>query len=476
MSTIFAFAAPVLLETGETWWQSYFVPVTSGVIVAVLLAVLRVVWNRRRVPSALSRRVRRKTYLGTVLSESERGDTKRLDVLAPRLSPVAENRMIVKIRAAWRLINDRDGVRVVILDSQESIVGGVELLNEGMDVRVTRRELGTESLSFHLFERGHGTASTAIVNHRVGQNDQPVRLDGNPATQVLRDHFDKLWEAGRPLEAVVAEKICDHVTGPGDPRAVWGALREIERRLNIDLRGGVKVLPHLAFRNSCQVVFIVGLPGAGKSHVRRKLAQLLTTYGIETRQLSDYSFLYRDFLRALVKLKPARGEGFKAHQGGAFEVSDIETLTPGLQALAEAVRVGVKEPRVILVEFARPDLVSALAEFDEVRFAGRVVYVRAPSQLRTERLNRRIEPHEVTVDDSSVAFKLTDNHLLPPAAKQSIYRLDNLSELLADSHWRGRVFQIDNDVDDSGAKIDAKLTEFVDSVIDLYRTPPPSHP
>lgn len=32
-----------------------------------------------------------------------------------------------------------------------------------------------------------------------------------------------------------------------------------------------RVLPHPGFRHSSSVVFIVGLPGAGKSYVRRKL-------------------------------------------------------------------------------------------------------------------------------------------------------------------------------------------------------------
>ncbi|MFC4535028.1 hypothetical protein [Sphaerisporangium dianthi] len=474
MHTIYHLAH-IALATGQNLavpsWQNYVVPVTSGVLVAVLLGGVRIAWSRRRVPSALSRGVRRKTYLGAVLSESERGCPARLDVLAPRLSPATESTIFVKIQDAWKRINGRKGVRVVILDSQESLIGGIELMAEGIDVRVTRRELGTESLSFHLFEREGRSAPSAIVNHREDLVDRPVRLNGMPATRLLWDHFEKIWADAQPLEAVLAEKICEKVSEQGEPRAVWRALHEVEVSLNVDLDGAPKVLPHLAFRNSARVVFVVGLPGSGKSHVRRVLARHLAGLGIKTSELSDYTYAYRDFLHAMAKLEPVRAPGFTAYAGGGFSVNNIEVLRPALQALAQAVRDSVKEPRVTIVEFARPDLVAALREFEDLRLESQVIHVNAPAPLRTQRLNRRIEPPEVSVDDTSVTFTLSDNHVLPPAAKQSIYKMDNFPELMADPHWRGRVFSIDNDVDDGGATIETRLGAFVERVIQPYRQP-----
>ncbi|MFC5825882.1 hypothetical protein [Nonomuraea insulae] len=450
-------------------WEDYIVPVTSGILVTIILGSLRMAWTRRRrVPLALSRRVRRKTYLGAVLSESAK-DTQRLDVVSPRLAPAAESPTIAKIRAEWKRINERCGVRVVIFESDDSIRGGVELLNEGIAVRLAQRVFGMEHLSFHRFEREPATASTAIVNHRNGRNDHPVILDGI-GTQALSD-FESLWGAAQPLEAFIAKKICDTITALEDPEAVREALKKIERQLDINLRDGITVLPHLAFGNSCRVVFILGLPGAGKSHVRRALTARLATMGIETEQLSDYSFIYGDFLRALVELEPARGTGFKAHPGGAFEVSDIEALAPGLQALAKAVRVAAKEGKAVVIEFARPDLLSALREFDDLRHMSRVIYVDAPAPLRAERRNRRIERPGVIVTDQTVCFKLTDNHLLPPDANEAIYAVDNIKDLESDSYWGRRVFRINNDVDDGGAKIDARIDEFVKSIVDRYRVP-----
>jgi hypothetical protein len=52
------------------WQESLWVAVTSGVLVPAILGGARWAWNRRRVPTLLVRAVRRKDYLGVVLSES----------------------------------------------------------------------------------------------------------------------------------------------------------------------------------------------------------------------------------------------------------------------------------------------------------------------------------------------------------------------------------------------------------------------
>ncbi|NJP89404.1 AAA family ATPase [Nonomuraea sp. FMUSA5-5] len=451
-------------------WEDFIIPVTSGIFVTIIIGGVRAMWSRRRVPTAISRRVRRETYLDTVRTESAKKGTERIDVVAPNLAPASEKRTR-DILETWTRINENGRVRVVTHDSEDNIRGGVELLNRGIAVRVAEPELGMGNFSFHLFSREPAADSTVIVNHRVKGKDRPARQDGIAATQILGEYYQQVWTGGQPLEAVLAKRICGHVAEPGDPASVQAALRGTERLLGIDLGDAAKVLPHLAFGNGCQVVFILGLPGAGKSLVRRSLADRLEAMGIRTAQLSDYSFIYGGYVRDAIKLEQARGGSFIAHPAGAFEVDDIAVLGPALQELAQAVRVSVKEhSRVALVEFARPNLLTALREFEDLRPNSQVVYVNAPAQLRAERLNRRVEPHQVVVSGSEITIRTSDNHLLPPSANQAIYGKDNIDDLKADTHWNRRVFQIRNDVDDSGAKIQARLEEFVENVIGPYRS------
>jgi hypothetical protein len=231
------------------------------------------------------------------------------------------------------------------------------------------------------------------------------------------------------------------------------------------------VLPHVAFANSCSVVFILDLPGSGKSHVRHCLAQKLKAMGVESRELSDYLYAFRDHLHGLMKLEPARGTGFEAHAGGAFAVSDERALQPALNALAQAAAGSLNDSEVVLVEFARTDIVAALEEFGDIGNRCRVIYVQAPAQLRSARLSSRHKPPESSTDGRSVTLTPSDNHMLPSNVERSIYHADNVNKLLNSPRWRELVFWIQNDVDDAGSKINTSLDQFVEKVISSYRSP-----
>jgi hypothetical protein len=133
------------------------------------------------------------------------------------------------------------------------------------------------------------------------------------------------------------------------------------------------------------------------------------------------------------------------------------------------VRYSLKESEVTIAEFARPDLVTALDHFCDIRSRCRVVYVQAPPELRTARLSKRIEPPELSVDGRSVTVTPSDNHLLPSTPMHSLYATDDIEQLEKSPHWRGRILRIDNDVDDGGAKINARIDCFMADVIGLYR-------
>src|SRR5262249_24389158 len=187
---------------GMSWQESLGVAVASGVLVPAILGLARLAWNRRRVPTALTRSVPRASYLRVVLAESQRPGTTQLEVLGPRLMPARTGRLIRQIQGSWAAIVPQGTVRVIILDSEECIEAGAELSVMGVEVRVARRELGSESLSYHLFGTGEGVTSTAIINHHQGGHDRPELVHGTVPTEPYRAHFCDVWQSASPLESV----------------------------------------------------------------------------------------------------------------------------------------------------------------------------------------------------------------------------------------------------------------------------------
>jgi hypothetical protein len=447
-----------------SWWLTVLQLVVGGVAAAGVFAGLGVMWKRRHVPTALVRRVARGTYMNAVLTESTRGVFQALDVLAPRLTPSAHNPTIAEIQDAWKKINDRGRVRVLTLDSRDCLEAGLELQGLGIPVRVSRRGLDSEGLSYHIFGLP-GTTGTAIINHHHGRFDRPMRLVGKDPIKVFRNSFDELWQTANSLEAVIAEKIIERAPGTRQPAEIMRALASS----GLDVAACSEIVrTHLAFRCSSSVVFVVGLPGSGKSRVRRMVAERLEQIGIETRQLTDYLYAYRDFLHSQIKLEPSRALGYEAYPGGAFAVLDETVLRPALQALDGAIRDNLKEPGVIVAEFARSDLVTALDQFDDIRMRCKVIYVHAPAPLRSARLSNRIEPPELSVEGHSLVVTPSDNHRLPSTVEHCLYAADDVARLEASPHWRDRILRIENDVDDGGAKINAKLDDFLAAVIAPY--------
>jgi hypothetical protein len=473
-------AAAHSADTGPSPMLTVGLLVIAGLIVALFSTVSRYTWTRRRVPTALSRVVRRESYLGEVLSESKRAQYDGLDVLAPRLTPAVDAPMIADIQAAWKQISERGQisrrghVRVATLDSLTCLQGGLELLAHGIQVRVARRGLNSEDLSYHVFVTG-GSADTVILNRHSGTKNRPLRMPEQDVTKVYRDNFEGIWAASTPIEAVIAEEVIEKARGSREPADVLRALNDVLCTLNVTpARLGPTldvVLRHLAFRSGSSVIFVIGLPGSGKSLARRLLAQRLERLGIACRVETDYVYAYRDFLHGLIMLEPRRVDGFEPCREGAFAVRDEAALRPALQALEAAVRDGLKDSEVTIAEFARSDLVAALNPCTDIRTRCWILYVEAPAERRADRLGRRVEPPELTVDGTSVTLTPSDNHRLPSAPLESLYATDDIGELEKSWHWRGRIIRIQNPVDDGGTAIAARLDEFIARVIDQYRPP-----
>jgi hypothetical protein len=450
-------------------------PVISGVIVGVLVAVIlasaRVLWRLTRVPSVLSRRVIRRNYLGAVLAESTRASVQRLDVYAPRLLPAQGVESIASIQSAWDRINQRGKVRVLTLDLEESLQAGAELMERGIEVKVlpSERCLGSDSLTFHLFESSTPDQTVVIINRHERGADRPIRFKGAAPAEVLRARFRTEWKSARPLESVVAERILPRSACVGR-RVVQNSIEQAEATgLRLGDHSREKISPHLAFHDCCRYIFLVGLPGAGKSYVRRRLTEELAALKIECRSLSDYPYAYLDFLRCLLRMSsPVRG--FTAHGAGAFAVQSEKTLVPALQAMRAAIRDNSPAKDVTLIEFARADILAALQEYDDIRSQSQLIYVSAQAKVREERLAKRAVPPEVRVEGQQITINLSDNHLLPISAEHGLYEHDNIELVKASASWRHKLFEIDNELD-GDIHVNKKIKEFIDAIIESYETP-----
>jgi dephospho-CoA kinase len=451
-----------------SWAPDLLISVASGVSVAAIVAVSRALWVRRRVPIALSQSVIRKHYVEQILSLSTQDTVTSLDALSPRFAPRGHDSQIASLQDAWAAINRRGRVRVVIGSTDSAITGGAEMVGKGVEVRVSP-SFSSQNLSYHIFN-GDQVAST-VVNHQVDDRVQPALLDGIGPLDVFRHHFATTWDMSTPLESVIAEQAIRRAGPDADANAVGQALRDRSLLYRLDDNVRAAVAQHAAFRHSSSIIFIVGLPGSGKSFTRRELAGRLGSLRIQTQELTDYVFAYRDFLHGSIRLAPPRGQGFEPEQAGAFKVSEETHLRPALSSLASRVLSGVGSQEVTLVEFARSDILAALQEFgEESIMRSQIVYVQAPASLREERLRRRARPPELAVSGAvTITVTVSDDHRLPSAAQKSIYGLDDITVLRSDLRWRDRVFTIVNDKDHS-PQFDAALNDLITRVTSPYVT------
>lgn len=451
------------------WYAQLTLSVAGGISVASIIAGAKAAWGRRRVPTGLSRAVERRSYLQTIENISKDHQISFLDVYAPHLSPARGSALINSIQDAWTEIDDRGRVRIVTGRSQECLTAGAELLSKGLEVRVAS-SLEPEDLSYHLFSGGNEPVS--VINYREAERNRPVRLNGISPARVFRSNFTDLWESSEPVESAMASILIKvlPVTAARDEAA--GHIEELKQRYGLREAATEPILRHVAFRLSAPVIFLVGLPGAGKSLIRRRLSMMLRDMRFQVDELSDYVYAFRDFVHGAILLDETRGTGFSADSGGAFKVTNEVHLRPALHALAERVWINQPASKITLVEFARSDTMAALHEFgDDIFGRSRVIYVDAPTDIREERLRQRAEPPSIQVDELSINVVVSDNHRLPSAAASNLYDADDLDEILADKRLSGRVFRITNDRRSDSSLIDTALERFIDGVAAPYRNP-----
>src|SRR5258706_13050363 len=94
-------------------------------------------------------------------------------------------------------------------------------------------------------------------------------------------------------------------------------------------------------------LFILGLPGSGKSTIARYIQEYVSNWDWSTPHFSDYPILQEMFLNDI------QGKQFKPADGGGFDILDLAVFDTALERLELQVNRNIpseKSSGIILIE------------------------------------------------------------------------------------------------------------------------------
>jgi len=204
-------------------------------------------------------------------------------------------------------------------------------------------------------------------------------------------------------------------------------------------------------------LFVLGLPGSGKSTVTRHISNYARDRQWSTTHFSDYAILYEMF-------QEDKKRQFKPAEFGGFDVLDLTVFDIALKKLEQEVNRHIsstKSEELLLIEFARNDYQKAFHQFsDEFLQDAYFLYLNADLEICKQRIRGRITD-PTTVDDYYVseyifnAYYNEDNGQYIPQILEENYEID-----------KQRVMVIDN----SGSEKNSAtlINQFADSIFEVH--------
>jgi adenylate kinase family enzyme len=202
-------------------------------------------------------------------------------------------------------------------------------------------------------------------------------------------------------------------------------------------------------------VFILGLPGSGKSLASRFLMSLLRERGQGTSRFRDYDILFKMFQQDIER------EKFKAADPNGFDVIDPKVLDIALQKLEKKVDTYMKSVlshEFILIEFARDNYRHALNQF-----AGNFLrdtyflFIQANIDTCRSRLRERVV-RPTSLDDHYVSTYTFDTFYRHDDIEHTIAYLKNHEGI---NHKRIKIIGNNSSL----ANLETELEQFVDSIL-----------
>lgn len=182
-------------------------------------------------------------------------------------------------------------------------------------------------------------------------------------------------------------------------------------------------------------LFVLGLPGSGKSTVARNISDYVRYKQWTTTHIGDYAILYEMFQEDTQRQ-------FKSTLYGGFDVLDLTVFDTALRKLEQKVRAHItsaKLEEIVLIEFSRDDYEKAFQQFSkEFLQDAYFLYLSVDLEICKRRIRERIiEP--TTLDDHFVSeyifssYYSGDNGQHLPQILERNYGIDKLRVRIIDN-------------------------------------------
>jgi adenylate kinase family enzyme len=200
-------------------------------------------------------------------------------------------------------------------------------------------------------------------------------------------------------------------------------------------------------------LFILGLPGSGKSTVARYIMMYTRDKGWEPIHFNDYGILQDMFLA------DSEHKQFKSADHGGFDIIDLNAFDIALKSLKQQVDEHIssaKSEEIILIEFSRNDYQRAFHQFsDEFLQDAYFLYLDAELDTCKPRIRDRVTKPTYN-----------DDHYVSDYIFDAYYQGDNgrcLSNILKKDYKinQQRVLVIDNNCSLEG--VSKEIDSFIDS-------------
>lgn len=200
-------------------------------------------------------------------------------------------------------------------------------------------------------------------------------------------------------------------------------------------------------------LFLLGLPGSGKSTVARHIQEYVKKWEWSTSHFRDYPFLQEMFRNDI------EGKYFKPADHDGFDVINLIVLDKALKELEQSVdeytrTMGLKE--IVLIEFARNDYHRAFRQFNNSFLRDvYLLFLEAEIDICEQRIRDRVvNPH--TGDDYFVSNDIFNSYYRD---NKPILWSDLITEF---GFEQPKVKAIDN----NGSLLDVipQINEFVESI------------
>lgn len=208
-------------------------------------------------------------------------------------------------------------------------------------------------------------------------------------------------------------------------------------------------------------LFVLGLPGSGKSTIARYIRSYARDKGWETNRFNDYAILQDMFLA------DNECKQFKPVDLGGFDVLDHTVFDTALKVLEQEVNqyfISAKSDEIILIEFARNDYEKAFHLFSQA-FLEDAYFLYLDTEIdmcRQRILNRIANPR--CDDDYYVSEYIFDAYYYGDNGQCLSYILER--DYTIDKQW---VLIIDNNCSLEGAS--KSINSFIDLIVDSPSTP-----